>query len=99
MKGIFKFCANVGRIGNLNGIFVSNSKDIQSLIDSEREIYFGECLGKHSDISFPLNKEYFSLVSYDSNFINMFESAGMESGTNPMKIYRDSLADGCYSEF
>ncbi len=96
MKAIYKFHAEVGRMGDLEGIFVASQANLASLIDSEHEVYFGECLGKHSEITFPVINEYFTLVTDNSDFIKMFEDFGMESGINPLSIYEESLSEGCY---
>lgn len=48
---LYKFDFDCGRMGNIDGLFVADDKKIKRLIKENPSIYFGEVLGKHSDIS------------------------------------------------
>ena len=48
MNKLYKFHWDCGRMGNLDGVFIAEPKEIEALIG--KEIHFGEVLGKHSDI-------------------------------------------------
>jgi len=99
MKAIYRFNASVGSMGDLSGIFVADIKEVKYLINSEREVYFGECLGKHSEITFPVTRDQLTLITDDQEFISKFEHFNIESGINPIHIYKESLSEGCYSDF
>ena len=46
MKGLYEFYWECGRQGDLTGVFIADSESVAALLD--KEIYFGEVLGKHS---------------------------------------------------
>ena len=51
---IYDFNFDCGRQGSLSGLFVvdQRGKDLlMALVDSKRIVYFGEALGKHSEIA------------------------------------------------
>tara|TARA_Y100000310_G_scaffold321360_1_gene378878 strand:+ start:3846 stop:4022 length:177 start_codon:yes stop_codon:yes gene_type:complete len=54
MKKLYGFYADFGRMGNLDGIFIAESDDLDAIMG--KDIYFGEILGKHSDIILTLEK-------------------------------------------
>jgi hypothetical protein len=83
-KAIYKMEASFGRMGNLEGIFVAEKQYIDYLLKHEVEIYFGEVLGKHSDVSGSLEQHEIKLVTDKEDFIKMFEEHGMNSGHNPL---------------
>lgn len=72
-----------GRMGELNGVFVCEKQELVDLIASEKEIYFGEVLGKHSEIYEVMRDGYFEEVTTDANFIELFEKYGLSNGYNP----------------
>ena len=82
MKKLYKFYLDCGRMGDLTGIFVAEERDIEKVID--KEIYFGEVLGKHSEIVDTMRKEYFQVLTDDQDFIDKFVSMKCESGYNPL---------------
>jgi len=46
MKAIYEFYWDLGRMGEVSGMFIADKDDIKKIIGTE--IYFGEILGKHS---------------------------------------------------
>jgi len=55
-------------MGSLLGLFVVNEKGrtcLQDLVASKKSVYFGEVLGKHSEIQSPLSDE--NLVECDAS--------------------------------
>ena len=85
MKGIYEFYWDCGRQGDVSGIFVADVIDVESAIG--REIYFGEILGKHSEVYGVLNKSDLELKSDDQDFVSKFISImgdGTVSGHNPL---------------
>jgi hypothetical protein len=97
-QSIYKFDVQVGRMGDLSGIFVTTKNEIDEIINSERIVYFGECLGKHSDIYFKLKDDMFTLVSDNQDFVNIFNDHDMETGVNPVSRYQDYKNDGGYDD-
>jgi hypothetical protein len=48
MKYLYKFYWDCGRSGELEGLFVATEEEVKAAIGSE--VYFGEVLGKHSEV-------------------------------------------------
>ena len=83
-------CWDCGRMGMLEGLFVAEESDMNALIG--KEIYFGEVLGKHSDIFGPLEERDINVKSDDPYFIEkLIEVIGGNSisGFNPFDYYEE----------
>ena len=85
MKGIYRFSWDVPRGGEICGIFTAESSDIEGIID--KEIYLGEVLGKHSDVSGVVEKDEIELITEDPFLVSEFDRLGMETGYNPLDYY------------
>ena len=86
MKAIYEFYWDCGRMGDLDGLFIAEQSDVEAAIG--KEVYFGEVLGKHSEIYGTLAKEDLTVKSVDQNFIAQFEAImgeGTISGYNPLE--------------
>jgi len=81
MKAIYKMNFDCGRSGNLYGIFVAEKDKMNDLIGTE--IYFGEVLGKHSEVCGPLTDEEIELVTDDEAVVELFVKHDLSSGYNP----------------
>lgn len=82
-KGIFKLTFDCGRSGELHGIFVAKKYDVKELVESGEEVYFGEVLGKHSEVYGPIEESEIELVTDDLHAIEIFEKYDLSSGYNP----------------
>lgn len=74
----------------LEGLFVAEESDMDALMG--KEIYFGEVLGKHSEIFGPLEERDITIKNDDEDFINkLVDVIGGESisGYNPFDYYED----------
>jgi hypothetical protein len=87
MKKIYKFQADFGRMGDLEGVFVSTDEQLHGLYGEE--IYFGEVLGKHSEVILTLDPKHITEVTDDEKFIELFEQYNLENGYNPFDYYED----------
>ena len=74
-------------MGSLKGVFVRDEADVANLIG--KQVYFGEILGKHSDISAVMEKEHFQELTSDSDFIAKFEQYDLKTGVNPFRYFDD----------
>ncbi|WP_299076711.1 hypothetical protein [uncultured Paraglaciecola sp.] len=84
-KAIYEFNWDVGRGYNLDGLFIAEASDIESLIGSE--VYFGEVCGKHSEVVVEIERSHFTVKTEDQDFIAKFEEImghGTISGHNPL---------------
>jgi hypothetical protein len=90
MKKLYELCWDCGRMGMLEGLFVAEESDMDALMG--KEIYFGEVLGKHSEIFGPLEERDITIKNDDEDFINkLVDVIGGESisGYNPFDYYED----------
>lgn len=70
-------------MGSLSGIFVAEPSEIEKIMG--REVYFGEVLGKHSDISCSIDDENLKMVCDDPVFNEQAIKFGLvPSGINPL---------------
>lgn len=94
MNVIAKFYWDCGRMGEVDGIFVTTKEAINAAIG--KEIYFGEILGKHSEVYGTLNEDEIEILSEDQDFIAKFVEIlgdGTISGYNPLEYLSDSEDD------
>lgn len=45
MKALFKMDFDCGRMGNLEGVFIADTEDVEYLVNNKISVYFGEVLG------------------------------------------------------
>ena len=90
MKKIYVFYWDCGRMGSLDGLFVAEESDIEKVIG--KEVYFGEVLGKHSEIYGMLEESDLTVKTDDQEFIRKFIDIfdmGTISGYNPLDYYKE----------
>lgn len=83
MKALYKFHFDAGRMGTLYGMFVAEKEKVEELMKSKRVIYFGEVLGKHSEIMGPIEDADITFVSSDEKVLAVVEHFDLEFGFNP----------------
>jgi len=89
MKGLYKLQIDCGRLGYLRGLFIAKVEEINKLINDKIEIYFGEVLGKFSQISEVITNENVILVTTDVNIIDIIIKYDLETGYNPLDYYEN----------
>lgn len=84
MKNLYSFYWNVRRMGSVEGLFICDPETLESHYGDS--VYFGEILGKHSDIYGTLDREDIKLVSGDQEKVEwLFNLLGASvSGYNPL---------------
>lgn len=87
-KGLYKFYWDCGRMGHLDGLFIATKEDIFRLIGSY--IYFGEILGKHSEIDGTVEADDIILLTNSEEVIKVFEDNNISVGYNPLNYLDDS---------
>ena len=92
MKGVYKFYWNCGRSGSLEGIFVADSEEVASAVG--KKVYFGEVLGKHSEVYGALEEGDLTLITEEQNIVELFETHDIQSGWNPLEYISDSEEEG-----
>lgn len=89
---LYKFYLDCGRMGDVEGAFVFNTELLKSF--DGLHVYFGEILGKHSEIYFNLSlEEHCSLESEDPETIAEFIKAnGQSTGYSPLDYFTELSA-------
>jgi len=96
MKNYFiEMFVDYGRLGVVSGRFVLNENEwskLQEEIGKCTVVYFGEILGKHSDVYFELEEDMFKILTDDQDFLNMAKNLNisLDSGYNPLHYINDS---------
>ncbi len=67
MEFLYKFEWDCGRQGTVTGIFVAKKEEIEEVIG--KGVYFGEILGKHSEVYGTLEASEFKILSDDQDYI------------------------------
>lgn len=70
-KLLVQFYWGYGSMGDLEGLFITTEDELESWYG--REAYFGEVLGKHSEIDGTLDEGDFTIKSDDQEFIDKIE--------------------------
>jgi len=82
-NAIFRLNFDCGRQGSLSGIFVADKDEVKRLVESQKEIYFGEVLGKHSEICGPVEESDIEMVTDNSAAVMVFTEFNLATGYNP----------------
>lgn len=86
-KLLWKFEWDVGRMGTVESTFVATQSEIDAAVGEQ--VYFGEILGKHSDVYGPLEAKDLEVISRDPNEIAVFERTVGSTGHNPLDYIED----------
>lgn len=81
-----KFYWNCGRMGDVEGIFFTTKEDIQKAIG--KTVYFGEILGKHSEVYGTLHEKDIEILIDDHALVNILKEKLVNntvSGYNPFE--------------
>ncbi len=86
-NNLYSFYWDCGRMGDVQGLFISTQEQVDKLLG--KEIYFGEILGKHSEVYGTVDEGDITLVSSDQDKVNwLLELLGCTvSGYNPFDYY------------
>jgi hypothetical protein len=84
-QGVYRFFWDCGRAGDISGIFLSTRDDVANLVG--KEIYFGEVLGKHSEVAGTIGETDIKLVTEEPIAVAAFMEHNFASGYNPFDYY------------
>jgi len=96
MKALYKFHFDCGKNGVLYGLFIEDIEKVDELMDSGRIIYFGEVLGKNSDIMGPIEEEDITFITDDEKVLAIIDHFNLSTGFNPFdynQVEDDDLED------
>jgi hypothetical protein len=82
---LWKFELDFGRMGEVTSIFVATEEEIEEALG--KQIYFGEILGKHSEVFCDLEREHLKKIEIDSDAVTkvVAELGRTWSGYNPLE--------------
>ncbi len=83
-KVLVRFHWDCGRMGRVEGLFVTTPGQLEAAYG--KQVYFGEILGKHSEVYGTLDREDITVVTDDADFIEkLIQFVGADvSGYNPL---------------
>ncbi len=85
MLKLYKWEENF-RGGTLEGVFIADDANMPRLYG--KDIYLGEVMGKHSEVSIRFSEGDFKILSDNQPFIEAFEEIVGYSGYNPFEYLR-----------
>lgn len=94
MRKLYAYNLDCDRMGYIRGLFIEDEDVVQDALD--KFVYFGEVLGKYSDISTYLGPEQLAVKSEDQEFLDQLENVlGTTniSGYNPLDYISDDEED------
>lgn len=101
MLKLYKYYEDCGRMGEIEGLFAATEAQVNQVIG--KEVYFGEILGKHSDIAVEIEESDIKLITDSQKFIKELilyfnkssDDNGMYTfiGYNPIEYYLDFQED------
>lgn len=85
MKYLWKFKWDCGRVGDIEGLFVATEGEIKDALD--KDVYFGEVLGKHSEVYGFLGEDDVTKIDIDTDTMEKVTSVLGKtwSGYNPLE--------------
>lgn len=87
MRGIYRYYLDCGRMGYLEGLFVAELSAVEALVG--KTCYYGEALGKHSEIDDDEPRANTTLVSAQEQHLATFDELGLSVGFNPLDYVRE----------
>jgi hypothetical protein len=82
-RAVYKLYLNCGRQGDLTGLFIAKKNHVKLLLENGLQVYFGEVLGKHSEIYCTIDEKQIIFVSDSQDVIDLIEKHQLENGFNP----------------
>jgi hypothetical protein len=81
---LYKMDFDCGRMGSLFGVFLAEPQAVAAAMG--KQIYFGEVLGKHSEICGPLGADEVKALDVPDEFVKEFAKHFPDGfGYNPLK--------------
>ncbi len=96
-RKLVQFSAYFGRMGELDGQFVLTDEEFTQLESLYgKSVYFGEVLGKHSEVHLLLEKKHIKIVTDDESFLTKADELGVDlsHGHNPLSYWEDQDYEG-----
>lgn len=97
-KKIYEYSMDCGRMGSVDGTFVASKAKIDAAIG--KKLYFGEILGKYSEITGVLKESDLKILPVPAAFVELFTKHVGNTGYNPLDyiMYACGNDEECYHE-
>ena len=83
-EALYKFYWDCGRNGCVEGVFIADKKDVEEA--TGRRVYFGEILGKHSEVQGTIDEGDIKMITDDKKVIEIIrEHLGGGIGYDPFE--------------
>lgn len=90
-KGIYRFYWDCGRMGDVSGVFVATDKQVKDI--QGKHIYFGEILGKHSEVYGDISDKDITLLTDDKTAVEVVDKYDLSNGYNPFEYLEEGDED------
>jgi hypothetical protein len=97
-EALFKMNFDCGRQGSLKSVFISTKEKVKYLIDNKLEVYFGEVLGKHSEVFGTFESKEITFITSDENVLNVVKEHGLCNGIDPIEEPLINCEDELYTD-
>lgn len=92
MKSLYHYHWYLGRMGSVQGTFLATPESVQKLIG--KHVYFGEILGKHSEVSGTIQESHLTKLGASAGFVEEFGRLFPNGfGYNPFSYVQDDDPD------
>jgi len=81
----YSFNLDCGRQGELTGTFIARKDHVNFLIENDMTVYFGEVLGKHSEVYSKVSDKNFEILVEDQSILDTLSEIQFGSGINPLE--------------
>ena len=81
-QALYKLYIDLGN-AQLYGLFIADRQDVNTLIDEDIIIDFGDVAGKYSNIQTSVDRDDIEFVTDDLGVLNVVMGYGLELGYNP----------------
>lgn len=78
--GLYRYSKSFGRMGDLEGLFVAYKEDVEGASGC---VYFGEVLGKHSEVYHDWDPGAVSLITDDPGDLKALKRVGLWNDPDP----------------
>jgi len=88
MANLYRFHWDCGRMGDVESVFAAEPEEVKAALG--KQVYFGEILGKHSEVNGVLGEEDLTLLTEDSEFVRKaIEYGVVPVGHNPLSYLNE----------
>lgn len=91
MKAVYKFYQDFRRQGDMQSIFLATPDEVEKAMG--KRAYFGEALGKHSEVWCDLHEGNITLVSDSPDVVKVITDHQLTSGRNPLYYLQEEDED------